>query len=184
MSEVMTQMSEKMQKSLDAYRKEISKFRTGRASLSILDDIYVESYGTSLPLNQVATLTIPESRQIVIQPWDPQTVPAIEKAIMASNIGLTPVNDGKIIRMSIPELTEETRKQVAKQLKQTAEEYKVAIRNLRREAIDTLKKQKKKSEISEDDLFKFQDEAQTETDKYIGEIDTILKEKEKEILEV
>ncbi len=184
MSEVMTQMSEKMQKSLEAYRKDISKFRTGRASLSLLDDIYVESYGTTMPLNQVATLTIPESRQIVIQPWDPQTLPAIEKAIMASNIGLTPVNDGKIIRTTIPELTEETRKQLAKQLRQTAEEYKVAIRNLRREAIDTLKKQKKNGEISEDDLYKYQDEAQTETDKYVGEIDTILKEKEKEILEV
>lgn len=184
MSEVLTQMSEKMKKSLETYRKEISKFRTGRASISLLDDIYVETYGTSMPLNQVATLTIPESRQIVIQPWDPQTVPAIEKAIMASNIGLTPVNDGKIIRVTIPELTEETRKQLAKQLKQTAEDYKVAIRNLRREALDTLKKQKKKSEISEDDLFKFQDEAQAETDKFISEIDTILKEKEKEILEV
>lgn len=177
-------MSDKMQKSLEAYRKEISKFRTGRASLSIFDDIYVETYGTSMPLNQVATLTIPESRQIAIQPWDPQTIFAIEKAIMASNIGLTPVNDGKIIRISIPELTEETRKQLAKQLRQTTEEYKVAIRNLRREALDTLKKQKKNSEISEDDLFKFQDEAQSETNKFIGEIDTILKEKEKEILEV
>jgi ribosome recycling factor len=137
-----------------------------------------------MPINQVATLTIPESRLIVIQPWDPQVLPIIEKAILASNLGLTPANDGKVIRLAIPQLTEERRKELVKQVKQISEEYRVAIRNCRREAIDALKKQKKDKEISEDDLFKSQDDAQKETDEFISKIDDILKEKEKEVMEV
>ena len=184
MSDVLEAMKEKMGKSLEAYRRDLSKIRTGRASLALLDGINVDSYGSMMPLNQVASLTIPESRMIVIQPWDPQTLAPIEKAILKSNLGLTPANDGKIIRISIPQLTEERRKELVKQVKKTSEEFRVAIRSCRREAIDTLKKQKKKKEISEDDLFKFQDDAQKKTDEFIKKIDTILAEKEKEVMEV
>ncbi|MBC8317503.1 MAG: ribosome recycling factor [Desulfobulbaceae bacterium] len=184
MSDVLLTMIDKMGKSIEAYRRDLSKIRTGRASLSILDGIKVDSYGSMMPLNQVASLTIPESRLIVIQPWDPQILPIIEKAILASNLGLTPASDGKIIRMSIPQLTEERRKNLVKQVKQISEDSRVAIRNCRREAIDTFKQQKKDKEISEDDLFKYQDDAQKETDACIKKIDDILQEKEKEVMEV
>jgi len=184
MSEVIFVMSEKMEKSVESFKKELSKVRTGRASLAILDDISVDAYGSAMPLNQVCTLTIPESRLIALQPWDPQMLPAIEKAILKSDIGLNPVNDGKIIRLNIPQLTEERRKELVKSVKKTAEDFKVALRNIRREAIDTLKKQKKEKDISEDDLFKLQDEAQVETDTYVKNIDAITTSKEKEVMEV
>ena len=184
MSEVILEMVEKMGKSVKSFKKELSKVRTGRASLSILDDISVDAYGSSMPLIQVGTLTIPESRMIAIQPWDPQMLPAIEKAILKSDIGLNPINDGKIIRLNIPQLTEERRKELVKSVKKVAEEFRVAIRNIRREANETLKKQKKGKEISEDDLFKLQDEAQKETDVYIKQIDTVTASKEKEVMEV
>lgn len=183
-SEVILEMAEKMDNSLDAFRQELTKIRTGRASLSLLDGIKVEAYGSALPLNQVGTLTIPESRQIVIQPWDPQTMSAIEKSILKSELGLTPVNDGKVIRINIPQLTEERRKELVKIVKRVAEEYRVAVRNHRRDAIDTLKKQKKNKEISEDEQFKLQDEAQKETDSYIAMIDKVASEKESEVMEV
>jgi ribosome recycling factor len=173
-----------MEKSLDAYRRELTKIRTGRASLSLLDGIKVEAYGSSMPLNQVATLTIPESRLIVIQPWDPQLLSAIEKAIFKSDLGLNPANDGKVIRIAIPQLTEERRKELVKQVKKISEEYRVAIRNSRREAIDALKKQKGDKEISEDDMFRLQDEAQKETDHFVKKIDEIMAEKEKEVMAV
>lgn len=182
--EILLEMSEKMDKSMEAFRKDLSKVRTGRASLSLLDGVKVDSYGALSPLNQVATLTTPESRLIVIQPWDPQVLPSIEKAILKSNLGLTPASDGKIIRISIPQLTEERRIQLVKQVKKTCEEYRVNIRNSRREAIDQVKKMKKDKEISEDDLFRFQDEAQKETDQYIKMIDDALVQKEKEVMEV
>ncbi len=184
MSEVIFEMAEKMEKSVDAYKVELSKLRTGRASLALLDGIMVDAYDSTMPLNQVGTLTIPESRMIAIQPWDPQVIPAIEKAILKSDIGLTPVSDGKIIRLNIPQLTEETRKDLVKKVKKIAEEFRVAIRNVRRDAIDALKKQKKEKEISEDDLFKLQDEAQSETDSYIAQVDEITASKEKEMMEV
>jgi len=184
MSEVIFEMSEKMEKSVVTFRNELAKIRTGRASLALLDDISVDAYGSNMPLNQVATLTIPESRLIAIQPWDVQMLGAIEKAILKSSIGLTPVNDGKVIRLSIPQLTEERRKELVKQVKKIAEEFRVAIRNSRRDAIDTLKGQKKGKEISEDDLFRLQDEAQAETDNNIKKIDDITDSKEKEVLEV
>ncbi|WP_205749379.1 ribosome recycling factor [Desulfopila sp. IMCC35008] len=184
MSDVIFEMAEKMEKSVEAFKNELSKVRTGRASLSLLDGILVDAYGSTMPMNQVGTLTIPESRMIAIQPWDPQMLAAIEKAILKSDIGLTPVNDGKIIRLNIPQLTEERRKQLVKQVKKVAEEFRVAVRNSRRDAIDTLKKQKKDKEISEDDLFKMQDEAQTETDNYIKQIDEVTASKEKEVMEV
>ncbi len=182
--EILLEMSEKMDKSMEAFRKDLSKVRTGRASLSLLDGVKVDSYGSLSPLNQVATLTTPESRLIVIQPWDPQVLPSIEKAILKSNLGLTPASDGKIIRISIPQLTEERRKELVKQVKKTCEEYRINIRNSRREAIDLVKKMKKDKEISEDDLFKFQDEAQKETDNYVKMIDDALVQKEKEVMEV
>lgn len=184
MSEVIVEMSEKMAKSVDSFSTELSKVRTGRASLAILDGISVDAYGSGMPLNQVATLTIPESRMIAIQPWDPQMIGPIEKAIMKSGVGLTPVNDGKIVRLNIPQLTEERRKDLVKQVKKIAEEFRVAIRNVRRDAIDTLKQQKKDKEISEDDLFKLQDDAQAETDIYVKKIDEITASKEKEVMEV
>lgn len=184
MSDVILEMSDKMEKSVDAFRVELSKVRTGRASISILDGINVDAYGSAMPLNQVGTLTIPESRMIAIQPWDPQMLPAIEKAILKSDIGLNPVNDGKIIRLNIPMLTEERRKDLVKMVKKTAEEFRVAIRNSRREAIESLKKQKKDKEISEDDLFKFQDDAQAETDAYVKKIDESTTLKENEVMEV
>lgn len=184
MSEVIFEMAEKMEKSVETFRNELAKIRTGRASLALLDDIKVNAYGSIMPLNQVGTLTIPESRTIAIQPWDPQVLPAIEKAILKSDVGLTPVSDGKIIRLNIPQLTEERRKELVKQVKKIAEEFRVAVRNVRREAIDLLKKQKKDKEISEDDLFKLQDEAQSETDIYVAKIDEITVAKEKEMLDV
>ncbi len=184
MSDVIFEMAEKMEKSVEAFKNELSKIRTGRASLGLLDDISVDAYGSNMPLNQVATLTIPESRLIAIQPWDPQMLPAIEKAILKSSIGLTPVSDGKIIRLNIPQLTEERRKELVKQVKKIAEDHRIAIRNVRRDGNDTLKKQKKDKEISEDDLFKLQDEAQSETNSYVKQIDDITASKEKEVMEV
>ena len=183
-SEVIIEVAEKMGKSLEAFKYELTKIRTGRASLSLLDGIKVDAYGSVMPLNQVGSLTIPESRQIVIQPWDPQVMSSIEKAILKSDLGLTPVNDGKVIRINIPQLTEERRKELVKIVKKVAEEYRVAIRNHRRDAIDTLKKQKKDKEISEDEQFKFQDETQKETDSYIAKIDKVAAEKENEVMEV
>lgn len=184
MSDVIFEMADKMDKSLDSFKKELSKIRTGRASLAILDGIHVDAYGSSMSLSQVGSLTIPESRLIVIQPWDPQLLPAIEKAILKSDIGLNPISDGKLVRLNIPQLTEERRKELVKAVKKIAEEFRVAVRNLRREAIDILKKQKKDKEISEDDLFKFQEEAQSETDAYIKKIDDAIAAKEKEVMEV
>ena len=184
MSEVIFEMADKMEKSVDSFKKELAKIRTGRASLSILDGIHVNAYGSSMPLNQVGTLTIPESRLIAIQPWDPQMLPAIEKAILKSDIGLNPISDGKIIRLNIPQLTQERRKDLVKSVKKIGEEFRVAIRNIRRDAIEILKKQKKDKEISEDELFKFQEEAQSETDMYIKKIDEATVSKEKEVMEV
>jgi len=183
-SEVILEMVDKMENSLEAFKTELTRIRTGRASLSLLDGIKVDAYGSLMPLNQVGTLTIPESRQIVIQPWDPQVMGAIEKAILKSELGLTPVNDGKVIRINIPQLTEERRKDLVKIVKKSAEEFRVAIRNHRREGIDTFKNQKKNKEISEDEQFKLQDEAQKETDIFITKIDEVAAEKENEVMEV
>jgi ribosome recycling factor len=182
--ELLSEMTGKMAKSMEAFRNDLSKIRTGRASLSLFDGVKVDSYGSQMPLNQVATLTIPESRMIVIQPWDPQLLPAIEKAILKSNLGLTPASDGKIIRISVPQLTEERRKDLVKQVKKTCEDFRINIRNCRRDTLDHFKKLKKDKEISEDDLFKYSDEAQKETDRFIKQIDDALVDKEKEVMEV
>jgi ribosome recycling factor len=184
MSEILNSMTEKMESSTDAYKRELSKVRTGRASISLLDGLRVDAYGSPMPINQVATLTIPESRLIQIQAWDSQLLGAIEKAIQKSDLGLNPVNDGKLLRISIPQLTEERRKELVKKVKKITEDYRVAIRNSRREAIDTFKKQKSDKEISEDDLFRLQDDAQKETDKFIKTLDGLMAAKEKEVMEV
>ena len=184
MSEILNSMTEKMESSTDAYKRELSKVRTGRASISLLDGLRVDAYGSPMPINQVATLTIPESRLIQIQAWDSQLLGAIEKAIQKSDLGLNPVNDGKLLRISIPQLTEERRKELVKKVKKITEDYRVAIRNSRRDAIDTFKKQKNDKEISEDDLFRLQDDAQKETDKFIKTLDDLMAAKEKEVMEV
>lgn len=182
--EILEQMNEKMAAGVEAFRRELSKIRTGRASVALLDGLKVDSYGSKVPVNQVATMTVPESRMIVIQPWDPQMISPIEKAIQSSDLGLSPVNDGKVIRLSIPQLTEERRKDLARRLKKLAEEFRVAVRNVRRDTNDHFKKMKKDKEISEDDLFRLQDESQKETDSYIKQIDEIAAAKEKEVMEV
>jgi len=174
---------ERMGKSITALTNELKRVRTGRASLSVLDGIRVDYYGTLTPLNQMASLSIPESRLIMIQPWDVSMVKEIEKAILISDLGLTPSNDGKIIRISIPPLTEERRKELVKIVHKICEEYKVAVRNIRRDSNDLLKSFKKEGEISEDDAFKAQDEVQKITDELVKRIDNIYKEKEKEIFE-
>ncbi len=183
-NEIVEQVNTKMQTSVDALKRELVKIRTGRASLALLDGIKVDAYGSLLPVDQVGTMTIPESRMIVIQPWDPQMLPVIEKAILSSDLGLTPANDGKVIRLTIPQLTEERRKDLVKQVKKVAEEFKVAVRNVRREANDMLKKLKKDKEISEDDMFRLQEEAQKATDAFVKKIDEIAVGKEKEVMEV
>ena len=172
-----------MGKSLESLKKELKRLRTGRASLAILDGIKVDYYGTSTPLNQMATLAVPESRLITIQPWDVSAIKDIEKAILKSDLGLTPSSDGKIIRISIPQLTEERRKELVKVVHKICEDYKVSVRNIRRDSNDLLKSMKKDGEITEDDAFKSQEEVQKITDEHIKLIDECYKEKEKEILE-
>ncbi len=174
---------ESMGKSIDSLKNEFKKVRTGRASLSLLDSIRVDYYGVLTPLNQTASLSVPESRLIMIQPWDISIIKDIEKAILKSDLGLTPSNDGKIIRISIPPLTEERRKELVKVVNKMSEEHKVAVRNIRRDSNDLIKSLKKDSEISEDDAFRAQDQIQKITDEHIKLIDDIYQEKEKEILE-
>jgi ribosome recycling factor len=181
--EILSEMSSKMEKTIEALDRDLKRMRTGRASTSILDGIKVDCYGTQMRLNQVASSSSPESRLLVVQPWDQSIIGDIEKGILKSGLGLTPMNDGKLIRISIPPLTEERRKELAKMAKKTAEDSKVAIRNQRREANELLKDLKKESEISEDEMYKYQDKVQKITDEFIEKIDGIEKEKETEILE-
>lgn len=174
---------ENMGKSVDDLKREFKRVRTGRASLSILDGIRVNYYGTPTPLNQMATLAVPESRLITIQPWDVSGIKEIEKAILKSDLGLTPSSDGKIVRIAIPPLTEERRKELVKVINKVSEEHKVAVRNIRRDANEMLKDLKKEGDISEDEAFKAQDQVQKITDDHINLVEQITKEKEKEILE-
>ena len=175
--------SNSMEKSIVALKNELNRVRTGRASLSILDDIRVDYYGTLTPLDQMASLSVPEGRLITIQPWDVSIIKEIEKAILKSDLGLTPSNDGKIIRISIPSLTEERRKQLVKVVQKKGEEHKIAVRNIRRDSNDLLKGLKKDGDISEDDALRAQDQVQKITDEHIKLMDEICKEKEQEILE-
>ncbi|KAB2337541.1 ribosome recycling factor [Cytobacillus depressus] len=182
--QVLTNANEKMTKAIQAYTRELASIRAGRANASLLDRITVDYYGAPTPINQLAGVSVPEARLLVIQPYDKSILSDIEKAILKSDIGLTPSNDGNIIRLSIPQLTEERRKELVKQVKKESEEAKIAIRNVRRDANDDLKKLEKNGEITEDDLRGYSDDIQKLTDEQIAKIDTITKDKEKEVLEV
>jgi len=182
--EIIGELKSDMDKIISHLKKEYDRVRTGRASLSLLDGIRVDYYGTPTPLNQVASLSVPEPRLITIQPWDKGVLADIEKAIQKSELGLTPMNDGKVIRISIPPLTEERRKELVKLVRKMAEERKVDLRNRRREANEMLRDLKKEKEITEDELFRYQEEVQEITDQYVKRVDEVLKGKEKEILEI
>lgn len=180
----MEELEERMKKSVSVYEENLSEIRAGRANPAILNKISVEYYGVPTPINQVAGISVPEARMIVIQPWDASVLKEIEKAILASDIGLNPNNDGKVIRLSFPELTEERRKDLVKDIKKIAEDSKVAIRSIRRDGIDEAKSMQKESIITEDDLKKAEEQIQKLTDKKIAEIDSILDKKEKEIMSI
>ena len=174
----------RMDKAIDALKRDFLHIRTGRANPSLFDNIRVDYYGTPMPINQVATISIPEARMVMIQPWEKNMLSPIEKAIKASDLGLNPQNDGNIIRIPIPSLSEERRKDLFKNCKKTGEEAKVAVRNIRRDSNDKLKKAEKDKEINEDQIKKLLDDIQKVTDKYIESVDKLLVLKEKEILEV
>ena len=174
----------RMIKSIDVFSQNLSEVRAGRANPAILNKISVEYYGVPTPINQVAGISVPEARTIVIQPWDASVLKAIEKAILASDIGLNPNNDGKLIRLNFPELTADRRKELAKDIRKMAEEAKVSIRSIRRDGMDEVKDEQKKSEITEDQKADFEDKIQKLTDKYVAEIDKMLENKEKEIMTI
>lgn len=184
MDERMEQYDSKMQKTVAALEEEYANIRAGRANPHLLDKIRVDYYGQPSPLQSVANISVPEARVIQIQPWESSLIKEIEKMIIASDLGLTPNNDGKTIRLVFPELTEDRRKELVKDVKKKGEAAKVSIRNVRRDANDTFKKQNKASEITEDDLKKLEDETQKLTDKYIGQIDKTVEAKSKEIMTV
>lgn len=181
---IMTATTDKMKKAEEALQRQLGQIRAGRANASLLDRITVNYYGAPTPINQLASIAIPEARVIMITPFDKTTLKEIEKAIMASDIGLNPANDGTVIRLVIPQLTEDRRKELAKEVKKEAETAKVAVRNARRDAMDDYKKQQKNGDITEDDLRNAEKDVQTLTDKNIEKIDAIVAEKEKELLEV
>ena len=175
---------EKMKKSIESYKLELDTVRAGRANAKILDRITVDYYGTPTPINQLGTISVPDARTLVIQPWDSTILKEIEKAILASDIGITPANDGKLIRLVFPQLTEERRKELKKQVSKLGEDAKVAIRNIRRDAMDKAKDMKKNGEMTEDEQKASEKTVQDLTDKYIKEIDVITASKEKEIMEI
>lgn len=182
--DVIQDMKAHMDKSVESLRKEFQRIRTGRASLSLLDEVRVDYYGVPSSLSQVATLAVPEPRTITIQPWESNQIPVIEKAIMKADLGLTPGNDGKLIRLNLPPLTEERRKDIVKGLKKGAEDAKVAVRNIRRDAIENLKKLEKEKKITEDDLKRAEKEVQDATNLHVAKIDEVVAHKEKEVMEV
>lgn len=177
-------MQEKMEKTINVLKHDLSTLKAGRANPSLLDRISVEYYGANTPLNQLANIAAPEPRILTISPWDIKSIPLIEKAILKSDLGINPSNDGKMIRLVVPQLTEERRKELVKVVKKYGEDAKVAIRNIRREANDHLKKLKKDGDITEDELKKSEEDTQKTTDKHIKEVDKAMEAKEKEILEV
>ena len=184
MDEVFALAKEKMEKTLKALHNEFASMRSGRASAAVLDKIMVDYYGVPTPIQQMAAISVQEGRILVIQPWDTSTIQPIEKAIQASDLGINPMNDGKVIRLTFPPLTEERRKMLAKDVSKFAEEAKVSIRSVRRDAIEKLKKMKKDSEITEDDLKDGEEEAQDITDEYVKKIEELASKKEKEIMEI
>ena len=183
-NQVLTQAKERMEKSISAFSRELASIRAGRANASLLDRITVDYYGATTPINQIAGISIPEARLLVLSPYDKSVLGDIEKAIMKSDIGITPTNDGSVIRLMIPALTEERRKELVKQVKAEAENAKIAVRNVRRDANDDAKKLEKNGEITEDALRGLNDDIQKVTDEYIAKIDKIAKEKEEEVLSV
>ena len=182
--ESIAKFEEKIGVVLDVQKKEFAAVRTGRANPSLLDRIQVDYYGTMTPLTQMATVSTPDPRTLMVTPWDKSMLAKIEKAILASDLGLTPTNDGTVVRMSLPHLTEERRRDLVKLVKKIAEDMRIAIRNVRRDAVEAVKKQEKDGEITEDDLKRAQDEIQKATDKHIAEVDKILAAKETEIMQV
>ncbi len=184
MDERLVQFDEKMQKTMNNLSEEFGSIRAGRANPHVLDKLRVDYYGTPTPIQQVANVNVPEPRMIQIQPWEASMVREIEKAIMTSDLGINPTNDGKVIRLMFPELTEERRKELAKDVKKKGESAKVAIRNIRRDANDSFKKLAKSAEVSEDEVKELEEQAQKMTDKYIAEIDKAVESKTKEILTV
>jgi len=183
-AEIKKQAQTKMEKAIQVLKKDLAAIRAGRANPALLDKVVVEYYGADTPLNQVANISTPDPRSLVVQPWDPSILANVEKAIINSDLGLTPNNDGKVIRITIPMLTEERRNELIKVVKKTGEESKVAIRNVRREANDELKKRSKEGEITEDESRRGQDEIQKMTDRYVKEVDQVVSQKEKEMLEI
>ena len=182
--EILADVKGSMQKAVEAFQHETNTVRTGRANTALLDAIRVEYYGSQVPINQVASVGVPEPRLITIQPWDKSAIPALEKAILASNLGLVPSNDGTIVRLPIPQLTEERRKELVRAVRQLAEEGRISVRNARREANELLKEAQKDGEIPEDDAKRSQEQVQKLTDEFIEKVDALLEEKEKEIMEV
>ena len=177
-------LEEKMDKTISVFSEKLAEVRAGRANPAILNKVKIDYYGTQTPINQVAAISVPEARLIVIQPWDASVLKEIEKAILASDIGINPNNDGKVIRLAFPELNEERRKELVKDIRKMGEEAKVAVRNVRREGIDKAKQEQKDGEMTEDDLKHAENEIQKMTDKYIEEVDKVLEKKEKEVMSV
>ena len=182
--EYINDAEQRMQKSVEALKREFASLRAGRANPALLERIQVDYYGTPTPINQVGNIGVPEPRLLVIQPWDRSLIPAIEKAILKSDLGITPASDGNVIRIAIPQLTQERRKELVKVVKKKGEEARVAVRNIRRDTMDRLKGIEKKGDISEDILRREQDELQKVTDNYIKNVDKIVENKEQEIMEV
>ena len=182
--EVLDELGERMQKSVEALQDDLLSIRTGRASPALVEKLAVEYYGTATPLNQMASIAAPEPRLLVIRPWDPSALADIERAILKSDLGLTPMNDGMLIRLSIPRLTEERRRELVKVVSRRVEEARIAVRNLRRDALQDLKEFEKEKMISEDDFFRGKDKVQELTDEFIEEIDGIGKRKEEEVMEI
>jgi len=179
-----SEYTDRMQKTLDVLASQYASVRAGRANPAVLDSIRVEYYGTPTPLNQIGTVSTPDPRTLLVQPWDASILKAVQKAIQASDLGINPQNDGRVIRLAFPQLTEERRKDLAKQVSKYAEDGKVAIRNIRRDAMESYKAQKKKSEITEDDLKEIEKDLQKITDDYIKEIDKLTEKKVKELSEI
>lgn len=184
MEELINELERKMQNAIEVLKKEFQKVRTGRANPAILDNVMVDYYGTPTPLNQVGNVSVPDPQMITISPWEKKMLGDIEKAIHKADLGLTPQNDGNIVRLPIPPLTEERRKELVKQIKKIGENAKIPIRNVRREGNDRLKKMEKDKEISQDEQKQYQDSVQKVTDKYVAEVDVLMADKEKELMEV
>jgi len=182
--EVLGETREAMDKAVKALRKDLTKIRTGRASTNLLDDVRVDYYGVSTPLNQVATLAAPEPRLLTVQPWEKNLIPEIEKAIFKADLGLNPSSDGILIRLPIPALTEERRKEMVKIIKRMGEDAKVSVRSARRDANDTVKMLEKEKEITEDELKRSEKDVQQITDEFVSTIDTVVQKKEQEVMEI